>query len=304
MSIREIRAQLINTCSLLEIDLDFSEEGIAIVDRVGIESTLLSCCKRVADLLETFTVGKMVRDGVNVAIVGPPNAGKSSLFNRLLGDDRAIVSELPGTTRDYLEESVSISGLLISLKDTAGIRQSTDFIETEGISRALEAANMADITLLVLDCTIDPGRASIIDILSGFQHSDKVLVALNKVDLIGDHREPCRFSSNGAQISEVFVSALNGEGFDRLLQEILNLAIGGSLADDTGVRVTSQRHAEALGRAKNHLEVSLISLRSGASNEFVAMDVRSATEAVGEITGEVTTEEILNSVFSKFCVGK
>jgi tRNA modification GTPase len=246
----------------------------------------------------------MVRDGVNVAIIGPPNAGKSSLFNRLLGNDRAIVSELPGTTRDYLEESISISGLLVSLMDTAGIRQSTDFVEAEGVSRALGAANMADITLLVLDCTISPDRESVAEILSQFQHSDKILLALNKVDLIGDHREPCRFSSNGTRISEVFVSALNGDGVDLLREEILNLAIGASLLSDTGVRVTSQRHAEALGRAKNHLEVSLMSLESGASNEFVAMDVRSAAEAVGEITGEVTTEEILNSVFSKFCVGK
>lgn len=304
-TIRRIRDSLIETCSLLEVELDFSEEGISVVSSDQVISKLEEARIAVESLVDTYKYGKVVHDGVRVSIAGPPNAGKSSLFNRLLGQDRAIVSHLPGTTRDYLEESVLLSGVLFIVADTAGIRQTLDAVEAEGVSRSMSLARSSDITIVVLDGSQSTNREAAVALLSEISCSDKIIVAYNKIDLVaGQIRPPELFRLGKYEVHEAFLSALDGTGFESLTTAIVNLSLGGLPLSDVGTKIVSQRHASALERASQHLAVAISSQEANMTSEFVALDVRSALASLGEITGEVTSEDILNSIFQRFCVGK
>jgi tRNA modification GTPase len=300
--VNEIRDLLIKACGLVEIDLDFSEEGISVVSREGTISVLESSLSLVDELLKTYRTGKVLRDGVRVAIVGPPNAGKSSLFNALLGNARAIVSEIPGTTRDYIEESISISGVLFTLVDTAGLRESTDEIESQGIGLSQQILRECDIAILVIDQSkgdsqLPGGSWSVLQ-------PSKVIMALNKADIAPEESTMRTTDGESANFTRVSVSAKTLFGLPSLRKAMFELVLGSQEFSDENPQIVSVRHQSALKRALDSLTLAISSARGGKTGEFVALDVRGALNALGEITGKVTSEDILNNIFSRFCIGK
>ena len=300
--IKGVRDELLNLSSLLELELDFSEEDVEFANRKTLEDRLVGAVGVVDRLLESYAVGKVYKEGVRVTIAGKPNAGKSSLLNALLREDRAIVSPIPGTTRDTISESVSIGGVLFRLTDTAGLRETTDTIEHEGVERAQKEAEEADIVLLVMDYEeqyyngTEPMYRRLADACN---HSGIRLIKVwNKIDLY--RSEAPRSTTEG---SGYYVSALLGDGIDFLRNGLSKVVLSDQF-NESSVVVTNARHRDALSRAKRSLGLALDTLKGGKSGEFVALDLRAGLGALGEITGEVTTEDILNNIFSKFCIGK
>jgi len=305
-----LRDQLIESIGLLELELDFAEDGYEFTEKKRIADQLRLAISQVSDLIASYRVGKIYRDGVKVALAGAPNVGKSSLLNAFLREERAIVTSIPGTTRDIIEESLTIDGLLFTITDTAGLRETIDPIEREGVKRAEERQMSCDILLLMLDCTrpLEVGEASSVrKLLSDIDaRGASCLVAINKIDLSdGKTAAPEGLSEIVTGHPVLKISAKTLDGFRQLESELVRLATGGSVATgESGVMITNARHFSVLQRAKQSLELALDSTVSGKSGEFIAVDLRAALNAVGEVIGAVTTEDILNSIFSKFCIGK
>ncbi|HEY6953570.1 MAG TPA: tRNA uridine-5-carboxymethylaminomethyl(34) synthesis GTPase MnmE [Bacteroidota bacterium] len=309
--IRGLRSGLIDSVGLLELELDFVEENLEFVNKQRFQRRIEDTNSEIDRLLETFSAGRIYREGIKIVIAGPPNAGKSSLMNALLESNRAIVTDIPGTTRDTIEEGVNIGGVMIRLVDTAGLRETEDTIEREGITRTEKEALNSDIVVLVLDAS-KPMDGSERDKVEEFlanlnRRSAKTVIVLNKCDL------PTKISRDSLgslgrpeyRFGVVELSAKTGVGLKALQQAVLDAAFSGKtdgFAEEP--TVTNIRHFEALRRTKESLDLALESLRNGQSSEFAAVDLRSALDSLGEITGEVTSEEILNNIFSKFCIGK
>jgi tRNA modification GTPase len=249
-------------------------------------------------LQATARQGRLLRDGARVVIFGRPNVGKSSLLNRLLKEDRAIVTAVPGTTRDIIEEAIDVDGMRIYLVDTAGIRETDDLLEREGIRRSRSAQKDADLQLVVIDgsteLTEDDRR--LIDEASVGKH----MIVINKADLPRMIAPPAM----GSDTVCVALSAKTGEGVDDLRVAIRSALVGGGADTTDGVMVTNVRHQAALERAMESLSQAKRSVGQRMADEFVAVDVRAAAEALGEITGAITTDEILEQIFSTFCIGK
>lgn len=296
--VKAIKAELVGLCSLLEIQLDFSDEGIEVAPNAAVILRLNTLLRNIDDAIGGYRTGRIIRDGILAVIVGRPNVGKSSLFNRLLLDERSIVSHVPGTTRDFLEESIEIDGVAVRLIDTAGIRDSDDIVEVEGISRSKALVSSADVVILVTEVSDSAeilARDSM-SINSDLGHDAKVILVRNKSDLEhGPVEDPTGHLS---------VSAMSGTGVDELKRMIVSTAAGSPSADGRVGFITSRRHVEALTKTQRHIAEAVSATRDGMTPEFVAADVRMAIDAISEITGEVTTDEILNSIFSSFCVGK
>jgi tRNA modification GTPase len=222
-----------------------------------------------------------------------PNVGKSSLLNYLLKESRAIVSEIAGTTRDVIREEMIIDGFLFRLYDTAGIRATEDTIEKEGVARSRETIRSADLVLFMNDINIGVNQELYIELLS-LTTDDKIITVLNKADI---------YKGSNAE-SGLALSAKTGEGMDTLLKTLRQKASGGSVYTEKTVIITTQRHFNALTKAKEQLELALGSVRGRMSGEFISVDLRNAGDSLGEIIGEVTEDDILNNIFSKFCIGK
>jgi len=307
-SVEQMRAQLIQSSSLIELELDFAEEGYEFQDPKTLLGQLEVSVARIRELASTFKFGRVWREGVATVIAGEPNVGKSSLLNALLNEERAIVTQVPGTTRDFIEESLSIEGVEFRLIDTAGLRDSRDPVESEGILRSQKLLASSDLVLFVLDAS-RPFQNDSIERLKQVRDADPdriVLVVLNKIDLARSPEKEAELKTNGFPPSRVLcVSARTGEGLNRLQEAMLGAASSVSPKPAEGsVVVTNSRHHDALVRAANRLEMALQTLREGKSGEFVAVDLRGALNDLGEIIGVVTTDDILNSVFSRFCIGK
>ncbi len=300
--IKGVRDELLNLSSLLELELDFSEEDVEFANRKTLEDRLVGAIGVVDELLASYAVGRVYKEGVRVTIAGKPNAGKSSLLNALLSEDRAIVGPTPGTTRDTISESVSIGGVLFRLTDTAGLRETTDIIEHEGVRRAQKEAEEADIVLLVMDYGEQyyNGIESMYSRLAeACDRSEIRLIKVwNKIDLYRSEAPRSTTDGNG-----FYVSALLGDGIDFLRNGLSKMVLSDQF-NESSVVVTNARHRDALSRAKRSLGLALDTLKGGKSREFVALDLRAGLNALGEITGEVTTEDVLNNIFSKFCIGK
>jgi len=300
--IKAIRDELLNLVSLLELELDFSDEDVEFANRGVLADRLENAIGNTETLLSSYSIGKIYKEGVRVTIAGKPNAGKSSLLNALLEEDRAIVSPIPGTTRDTISESMSMNGVLFRLTDTAGLRETADLIEHEGVERAEKEAGQSDIVLLVMDCIeldyngTEPLYDKIADLCSS--KGIRLLRVWNKIDLYST-QAPRKISSD----QTYFISALTGEGIDYLKKGLFDVMLNGQF-DESSVVVTNGRHREALERAGKGLSLALSSLKEGKSGEFVALDLRAGLDALGEITGEISTDDILENVFSKFCIGK
>jgi tRNA modification GTPase len=302
--VRQIRDQLVKAAGLLELELDFVEEDLEFVDKKKFGESIESGIKTIEKLLATYKYGKVWREGVRVALVGAPNAGKSSLLNAMLREDRAIVTNIPGTTRDFIEEKIAISGVLFRIIDTAGLRHTENSIEQEGVKKTWKVIETSDVIVMVHDSTSSLTKEELAFLKHIRQNLPHIylIIANNKTDLIE------RKSISAIEIKENLVvetSALSHEGIEPLKNELERFVLDKSQADNReSVTITNERHYAALLRVKEGLSSSLESLKLQESSEFIALDLRRAIDAIGEIIGLITTEDILNDIFSKFCIGK
>jgi tRNA modification GTPase len=291
--VNELRALLLNSSSFVELELDFAEEDIEFVNQDELLKRIDSIIIEIDTLLESYEFGRVIRDGVNVAIVGKPNVGKSSLLNYILKESRAIVSEIPGTTRDVIREEVSIEGILFRLFDTAGIRISDDSIEKEGIFRSQETVRNADVIIFLEDVQQGESKELFVDLLK-FTSPDKIIKVLNKVDL----------DKNSDINSDVRISAKTGEGIELLFKSLKEKTIGNENYTEKTAIVTNLRHHNCLKKSRENLINARESILNKMSGEFISLDLRNAEMNLAEIIGEVTSDDILNNIFMKFCIGK
>lgn len=299
-----LRSRLIGLLATIEAGIDFSEEDLTFIGHEELLSALRDTLTDVQHLLTTAETGRVLRDGAHVVIVGKPNTGKSSLLNVLLREDRAIVTDIPGTTRDVIEGHVVWDGIPLTLFDTAGVRATADVIEQEGIRRSQSAQERGDLILHVLDASVLHTQ--------GFDPTDvhsarrEDVVVINKTDLV----EPQTISYLSNLMQEhtpariLPLSVRTGTGLDELRRTVVFLLSGGSFEANTGLIVTNVRHHMALERAKTAIDDAITSIHNRMEAEFLAMDLRGAADALGEITGVITSDDILDRIFSEFCIGK
>ena len=301
--VKALKADLLDLCASLEIDIDFSEEGIDIIAPEEAARRISAVRIQLAEAAATFSGGRLLREGLSVPIIGKPNTGKSSLFNALLKESRAIVTHVPGTTRDFLEESISVSGILLRLIDTAGLRTPGDLVEAEGISRTMDLVGRGDIILIAEEVTRQRDTRMILADLPPLGQFQRVVVARTKADLKpGPLPDPVISHEDGVPV--VDVSAITGYGIGEIEKALIEVVGIERLGSESTLAVTNRRHWEALQKGIQTLDTALASLRTGSTYEFVAFDVRECTLALSGITGEVTNEEVLNHIFARFCIGK
>ena len=296
--VQRARDALLRLLAQLEAGIDFIGEEIELVGRQELRQTIDAVLALVQRLHSTAREGRLLREGARVVITGRPNVGKSSLLNRLLKEDRAIVTPVPGTTRDIIEEAIDLDGVMIDLVDTAGIRDTDDLLEREGIRRSWSAQQEADLRVVVIDGSVPLTNddRELIDQAAAGKH----VVAINKADLFLKV-DP---SAMRAETVCVALSAKTGEGVDQLRAAIRSQLVGEGADTTDGVMVTNVRHHAALDRVRASLAQAKGSVDAGVPDELIAVDVRAAADALGEITGEITTDEILEQIFSTFCIGK
>ncbi|MEQ1626729.1 MAG: tRNA uridine-5-carboxymethylaminomethyl(34) synthesis GTPase MnmE [Nitrospira sp.] len=300
----QLRSRLLAMLAQLEAGIDFVEEDIEFVGRDELMKVLCETADVVGAALNSSRTGRVLREGARVVIVGRPNVGKSSLLNRLLGDSRAIVTNTPGTTRDLIEETVHFDGCTLSLVDTAGLRDTSDEIEREGIRRTEDAVRDADLLIIVIDANDLAQAAPIFDI--PMFDGRKFVVVLNKIDLLtsGQVEGLSAYLSLPANVVSLPISTVTGEGL-KTLREIITDRVGLRILEPAqSVTITNIRHQEILLRCRDYLAKALESIESGTPPECVAVDLRGAADALGEITGAITSDEVLNRIFSQFCIGK
>jgi tRNA modification GTPase len=293
------RGRLVHALALIEAHIDFPEEEVGALTRAEIERLTGDAAAQIHGLLAGFSEGKVLREGVSVIIAGKPNVGKSSLLNALLKEKRAIVTSVPGTTRDIIEEVVNIGGLPVRMLDTAGVRKTDDVVEQEGVRITLERIPQADLVLFMVDGSrpFDDEDRMILAPLG----SCRVIVVRNKSDL----PEVIELPGELADVETVAISTLGGEGIDRLRAMIRDAFLHGRAVDGREfVALSQSRHRDALAKAKTSLERFTESFTAGADLELLAWELREALHAVGEVTGETTPDDILDLIFSRFCVGK
>jgi tRNA modification GTPase len=285
----QIREKLIEFSALMELELDFAEEDVEFADRKKFNELLDNSLRKVNGLIDSFSLGNVIANGIKVAIVGKPNAGKSTLLNTLLNDERAIVSAIAGTTRDTVEETINIKGILFHFIDTAGIRQhSQDEIENIGIKKSKEKIEQADIVLLI----VEPNDLDEI-LLQAVQHKNYIVV-VNKIDAA---------LPAAKKDSYLYISAKNKTGIDELTNTLYHKVIHQEInTEDT--LITNTRHLAHLQKIKTHLLAIQQNLQANLSTDLIAPDIKLCLQHIGELTGTITNENVLDYVFSKFCIGK
>ena len=302
-----LREQLLEFVSLMELELDFSEEDVEFADRTRLIDLAKHIDSVITTLADSFSVGNAIKNGVPVAIVGETNAGKSTLLNRLLHDDKAIVSDIRGTTRDAIEDTINLGGITFRFIDTAGIRDTSDKIESIGIDRTFQKIDNASIILWMIDGTQATGniRETAEKIMPHCQ-GKQLIAVINKSDKLNNSTIQAiqsEISNISDRIRTITISAKNDIAVDRLEQMLVESA-GIPENDPNAVVVTNARHYDALCHAQEAIRRAIDGLQSGLSGDFVSQDIRECMHYLGEITGEITTHEILGSIFSRFCVGK
>ncbi len=299
--LKALREQLISFSALLELELDFSQEDVEFADRKKFYQIIQSAQTTTAQLLQSFQLGNVIKNGVSVAIIGKPNAGKSTLLNTLLNENRAIVSEIAGTTRDTIEEVLNINGILFRLIDTAGIREhSTDSIELVGIERSLEKMKSADVVLYIFDVK-EITTEELLEIRTKLEkNNNKLILVGNKSDIFNNDEAVKKF--NG--IANIhFISAKNNTGIEAIKNSLFQSTVN-ELPSSENVIITNARHYAALQQVK----ISLNDIETGLDNEvpgdLLALDIRRCLHYISEITGDISNEDVLDFIFSKFCIGK
>lgn len=303
-----LRESLIHIASMLELELDFSEEDVSFADRDRLAALATDICTKVDRMASTFSTGDAIRRGVPVAIIGRPNVGKSCLLNALLGNDRAIVSDIPGTTRDTIEDTIDINGITFRFIDTAGLRHTDDPIETIGIRRALDKAHTARIILWLVtpdNVGTDDFTENLREITAAMTGDTRLIAILNKIDLTADPDTALAKLTAALpdNVTALPLSARSGQGIDTLTATLSATITG---ADDNGesLIVANARHYHALRDASDALRRVLDGLSSGQYTDLIAQDLREAIHHLSTITGSITTDTLLDSIFKNFCVGK
>ena len=298
----DARSSLLELLARIEAGIDFPEHDVEEVTRSQLRQGLEGALKRVADLAGTAAVGRVYREGVRVAIVGRPNVGKSSLLNALLGQERAIVTSVPGTTRDLIEETVSIEGMPFVLIDTAGLRRAQDEVEQIGVSRAERALREADISLVVVDAAAGLLEEDT-DVLRSAS-SGRVVVTVNKIDLSREGSEATVTQVRDLGHPVIRVSALTMEGLDDLRKALCHAVVSGAGVESEPAVVTSARHEDCLLQAESAIQRAIEGLDSMVPYDLISIDIRAALDRLGLITGETASDDLLDAIFSRFCVGK
>lgn len=294
--IEALRQQLIDFSALIELELDFSEEDVQFAQRIELTALLDNLMDLCTELIDSFRYGNAIKQGIPVAILGAPNSGKSTLLNALLQEDRAIVSEVPGTTRDTVEEMLSIEGVLFRIIDTAGLRKTTDIVEKLGIERSYKKASESAIVILLGDGSmVSEGalRTEATMLSERLNNAVEVVPMMSKSDINGT-------SMNKGTLS---ISARTGEGLDQLKRVLLE-HVRSMLNGPGDVVVTNARHVDALTKARSAMEDAKVAIDNGLSGELLAIDLRRAQQQLGEITGQITSDDLLGSIFGRFCIGK
>ncbi|RKN75934.1 tRNA uridine-5-carboxymethylaminomethyl(34) synthesis GTPase MnmE [Ulvibacterium marinum] len=302
--IKRLREELLNFASLIELELDFSEEDIEFADRDQFKALLSRIQLVLKRLIDSFAVGNVIKNGIPVAIVGEPNVGKSTLLNALLNEDRALVSEIPGTTRDTVEDEISIGGIGFRFIDTAGIRQTQDVVEGMGIQRTFEKIDTAQVILYLIESVKFSGQGTsfkleIEKLKSKYPQTPLVVVA-NKMDLLD--AEGVSQIKNEIE-DALLLSAKKGTGVEALKSKLLEFVNTGALRNNETL-VTNSRHYNALLKALEEVEKVQWGMENGISGDLLAIDIRQALYHFGEITGEISSDDLLGNIFANFCIGK
>ncbi len=320
--IKDLRQQLIDFASLIELELDFSEEDVEFADRDDLRALVQKIQKLIHSLIESFQLGNAIKQGVSTVIAGRPNAGKSTLLNALLNEERAIVSDIAGTTRDTIEEVLNINGVQFRIIDTAGIRQAQDAIEEVGVQKTMEKIEQSAILVYVFDVIQMSPEEVRADLSKLYREGVQLLIVANKMDLNPYTKFEQYFPQQEAEVRKtndtpleprnpgtpepnqwVPISALNQMNIDYLKDKLYQSVISQQVSMDDAV-VSNIRHYEALQKAYDSLTAVLQGMDTGVTSDFVAMDIRQALHYLGEITGEISTDDLLGNIFSNFCIGK
>ncbi len=296
--LKDLRSRLVKFISLVELELDFSEEDVEFADRIELGNLIEEIKIHISKLSDSFELGNVIKNGIPVAIVGEPNVGKSTLLNVLLNEDKAIVSEIAGTTRDAIEDVISVKGILFRFIDTAGIRHTEDKIESLGIERTMSKIDKAEIVLLLIDAQ-DKNAREKIEQIRNRAGEKKIIVVVNKTD-------KNKFQINnlpGNNLKIVEISAKYRTNID-ILNDALIEAVNFSNVKENDIIITNARHFEVLQKALISSERVILGLLQNISGDFLAQDIREILQSIGEITGTVTSDEILGNIFVNFCIGK
>ena len=300
-ALKGLREQLITFSALIELELDFSQEDVEFADRTALKQLLNSAMLQTGQLLHSFKLGNVIKNGVSAAIIGKPNAGKSTLLNQLLNEDRAIVSDIPGTTRDTIEELINIDGVLFRLIDTAGIRgHASDIIETAGIEKSLQKMKQADVVIYLFDVN-DTSLEELKEKIKDFeQQGIQYLLVGNKIDVTDEKKGREKFV---LQEGIIFITAKEGLHLEVLKERMLDVVLQNKVQTES-VIVTNARHYHALAEVHKSLGDVLEGIENNLPGDLLALDIRRCLQYLGEITGEITNEDQLDYIFSKFCIGK
>lgn len=305
--LKELRDKLLEVTALMELELDFSEEDVEFADRSHLVSLVEETLAHIRTLTDSFRLGNAIKTGIPVAIVGATNTGKSTLLNALLGEDRAIVSDIAGTTRDTVEETFNINGTVFRLIDTAGIRETEEEIEKIGISRSLLKLSQADIVLGVIDATapLSEQRQHIQEIASRIRFDEQtLLLLLNKMDLVSEPSRAETMLVLDREIQTIPLSAKTGQGLETLKNSLMTVWEKRLKGAEQALLVTNIRHYNALHKAADALELVKAGIASGTPTDLVSQDMRDSLYHLGSILGTITDDEILGRIFERFCIGK
>lgn len=297
--IRQFRQQIIDATAMVELELDFAEEDVEFANKEQLHELLTDLDEEIDSLLATYETGRLVKHGVQTVFIGLPNAGKSTLLNTLVGKERAIVTEIAGTTRDTIDVDWSYEGLRFILTDTAGLRDTDDLVEAEGVKRSQKAFEEADLAVYLKDLSHELTEEERSEILS-FQKKagDTPFI------LVGTKNDIARETEDERLDYDLKISALHGEKMAALKELMKQRALENKHYDTSSLLVTSTRHRDALQKARKHVQSALQALNQGMTGDLLSIDLRSALNDLGAITGEITNEDILDSIFSRFCIGK
>ncbi|OAN61469.1 tRNA uridine(34) 5-carboxymethylaminomethyl synthesis GTPase MnmE [Balneola sp. EhC07] len=296
--VRTFRQQIIDATAMIELELDFIEEDVEFANKEQLQKLLEDVDAELTNLLDTYETGRLVKDGVKTVLIGRPNAGKSTLLNTLVGSDRAIVTEIAGTTRDTIDVDWNFDGLLFKLIDTAGLRETEDLVEAEGVKRSQKAFEQADLVIYLKDLSqafTEDERKEIAAFQKRAGETPFILIG-TKADIEADREWRTEF--------DLKISAVEEENIKALKTLLKNRALENKHYDASSLLVTSSRHRDALQKTKEHIQAALTGLENGLTGDFLSIDLRAALNELGTVTGEITNEHILDSIFSRFCIGK
>jgi tRNA modification GTPase len=298
--LQALRSELINFASLVELELDFSEEDVEFANRAQMKNLILQILKVITRLINSFELGNVIKNGIPVVIAGKPNVGKSTLLNALLNEERAIVSAIAGTTRDTIEDEISIQGLRFRFIDTAGIRETDDLVEAQGVARSIEKINSSAFILYVYDAA-ETSLSELQEIISEFK---PILEKNNSTLFLVQNKSDQALAPHEIEgLRSIPISALNKTGLQTLENELVQLVDVSALHDGQSI-VSNLRHAEALANAAAALQKVLNGIDDPITSDFLAIDIKQALYHLGEITGSISTDDLLDNIFSKFCIGK